>query len=148
MRTLAEDLIAQHLEPGWTFDFDHARRRAGQCRFDLRRITLSRHLAARYDDDTNRQTILHEIAHALAGHAAGHGPRWKAVAISLGCPPRARHDGEVAIELAPWVGHCPNGHVAHRFRRPDRELSCARCSGTFSRAHLLVWRRREVPATR
>lgn len=29
--------------------------------------------------------ILHEIAHALAGQEAGHGPRWRAVALWIGC---------------------------------------------------------------
>ena len=35
-------------------------------------------------------TILHEIAHAIAGVEAGHGPAWKAVAQRLGATPRAR----------------------------------------------------------
>ena len=35
-------------------------------------------------------TILHEIAHAIAGANAGHGPVWKAVAKRIGAAPRAR----------------------------------------------------------
>ena len=34
-------------------------------------------------------TILHEIAHALAGPGAGHGPAWKATASRLGATPKS-----------------------------------------------------------
>jgi len=34
-------------------------------------------------------TILHEIAHALAGPAAKHGPAWKAIARRLGATPKS-----------------------------------------------------------
>ena len=42
-----------------------------------------------------RDTILHEIAHALAGAKARHGPAWKAIAKRLGATPKARaEEGE------------------------------------------------------
>lgn len=34
-----------------------------------------------------RDTVLHEIAHAIAGHKAGHGPAWKAIARKVGARP-------------------------------------------------------------
>ncbi len=144
VRRLAEALIAQHLPPGWEFGYDHARRRAGATHFTHHRITLSRHLTAKYDDETNRQTLLHEIAHAQVGHEVGHGRAWLIAARRLGYTGGVRHQGEAAIELAPWLGRCPAGHVLHRFRRPTRELSCGRCSRSFDRAHLVVWTRREI----
>lgn len=149
IRREAEALIAQHLDDGWSFAFDNAKRRAGACDYVKRRITVSRYLSARYDDDTNRQTLLHEVAHALAGAEAGHGPRWKRVAVSLGYTGGVTHRGETANELAPWVGVCPNGHVAYRHRRATRATSCARCSPRFDERFLLRWSRREItPATR
>ena len=36
-----------------------------------------------------RDTILHEIAHALAGPEARHGARWKAIARRIDATPRA-----------------------------------------------------------
>jgi len=65
VRREAELLIATHLDATWSFAFDNAKRRAGACDFTRRRLTVSRYLSARYDDDTNRQTLLHEVAHAL-----------------------------------------------------------------------------------
>jgi predicted SprT family Zn-dependent metalloprotease len=90
-KTLAHDLMATHgLDSlGWTFAFDNATRRMGLCQFTPRRISMSRHYASHADEKSVRNTILHEIAHAKAGPAAKHGPRWRAVAVSLGATPRA-----------------------------------------------------------
>lgn len=149
VRRDAEALIATHLDASWTFAFDNAKRRAGACDYTRKRITVSRYLTARYDDATNHQTLLHEVAHALAGARAGHGATWKRIARSLGYTGGTTHHGETATELAPWVGTCPSGHVAYRHRAATRATSCARCSRTFDERYLFVWVRREItPATR
>ena len=138
---LAEELLSAHLPGrGWTFDFDRAVRRAGACHHADRRITLSRHLAARAEEDEVRQVLLHEVAHALAGHRAAHGPRWRAVAARIGCIGSRLHDGPIAEERARWVGTCAAGHEHRRFRRPTREVSCGLCSRRFTRAALITWR--------
>ena len=92
VRHWAEALITAHLDESWTFGFDNAKRRAGLCDYERRRISVSRYLTARYDDDTNHQTLLHEVAHAIAGPGAGHGGRWKAVARDLGYVGGTTHD--------------------------------------------------------
>lgn len=145
--TWANALIALHLDPAvWSFGFDNAKRRAGLTDYTAKRISVSRYLAARYEDDEIHQILLHEIAHALAGSRAGHGPRWQKIADELGYDGGRLHAGETADELAPWVGICPNGHLHYRYRKPTRELSCGVCSRGFSRAHLISWERREVSA--
>lgn len=146
VRRMAEELIDAHLDSSWTFAFDNARKRAGACDETRKRITLSRYLSARYDDETNRQTLLHEVAHALAGVRAGHGAAWKLIARDIGYTGGVTHSGETATELAPWVGVCPAGHVAYRHRRATRPVSCARCAPTFDTRHLFEWRRREITA--
>lgn len=149
VRHWAEALIAAHLDSSWTFAFDNAKRRAGLCDYTHKRISVSRYLAARYDDDTNHQTLLHEVAHALAGASAGHGPRWKAVARELGYAGGTTHHGETATELARWIGVCPSGHVAYRHRRATRPTSCAQCARVFDERFLFTWSRREItPAAR
>ncbi|WP_025134295.1 SprT-like domain-containing protein [Leucobacter sp. PH1c] len=143
VRVWAEALIAAHLDPAvWSFDFDHAKRRAGQCNFTDHRITVSRYLAAKFDDDEIHQVLLHEVAHALAGPEAGHGASWRRIAAELGYVGGRTHDGEIAHERAPWVGRCPGGHEHYRFRRPTRQTSCGKCSRGFSPAHIIAWRRR------
>ncbi len=144
VRVWADALIRMHLDHrAWSFGFDHARRRAGLCDYTNRRITVSRHLAAKFDDDEIHQVLLHEVAHAMAGPSAGHGPKWRAVAAGIGYVGGRTHDGEIAHELAPWVGTCPAGHEHFRFRKPTRVSSCARCARGFRPEHTISWRRRE-----
>lgn len=141
----ADALIRLHLDPAvWSFGFDHARTRAGLCNFTDHRITVSRHLAAKYEDDEIHQILLHEVAHAMAGPRAGHGSRWKLIAQEIGYDGKRTHDGSAANELAPWLGICPAGHEHYRFRRPTKALSCGECGRGFDKAHLIIWEKREV----
>lgn len=140
----AHALIRMHLDDSWTFAFDNAKRRAGLCDFTRRRISVSRYLAARFDDDETHQTLLHEVAHALAGPDAGHGAAWKRIAREIGYVGGTTHHGETATELAPWVGTCPGGHTVYRHRRPTRPSSCTRCSRRYDPRFLITWRRREI----
>lgn len=145
----ADALIALHLDQRWSFDFDNAKKRAGLCNYTAKRITVSRYLAARYDDDEIHQILLHEVAHALAGARAGHGPAWQRVARELGYEGSRLHNGEIADELAPWVGKCPVGHMLYRYRQPKRRTSCGVCSRSFNPAFEINWQHRDItPAMR
>jgi len=142
VRTWAHALIALHLDSSWSFGFDNAKTRAGLCNYTAKRISVSRHLAERYEDDEIHQVLLHEVAHAMAGTRAGHGPAWKAVAADLGYEGTRLHGGAIASELAPWVGTCPTGHEHYRYRKPARTLACGKCSRRFDPANVIAWVRR------
>ncbi|HEY9498683.1 MAG TPA: SprT family zinc-dependent metalloprotease [Terrimesophilobacter sp.] len=147
VRKWADALIALHLDPAeWSFGFDSAKTRAGLCNYRAKRITVSKYLATRFDDDEIHQVLLHEVAHALAGTRAGHGPKWKATARELGYVGARTHVGTVADELAPWVGTCPAGHELFRYRQPTKPMSCGRCARRFDEANLISWRYRVVTA--
>lgn len=138
----ANALIRLHLDPAeWSFGFDHAKRRAGLCNYTERRITVSRYLAERYDDDEIHQVLLHEVAHAIAGSQAGHGPVWKRVANDLGYVGGRLLDGGAAKELAPWRGVCPSGHEHFRYRQPTRVQSCGECGRGFNPSFEIRWMR-------
>ncbi len=147
MRGWANALIALYLDPGvWSFGYDNAKTRAGLCNYTLKRITVSRYLASRYEDDEIHQILLHEVAHAVAGSRAGHGPKWRAIAAEMGYAGGRLHHGETAHELAPWVGTCPNGHEHFRYRKPTRDSACGACSKRFDARYIIVWRQRVVTA--
>ncbi|MGU3410772.1 SprT-like domain-containing protein [Microbacterium sp. M1A1_1b] len=147
VRARADQLMRAHLGHGtWSFAFDHAKTRAGQCDFARRRITVSRHLAARFSDDDVDQVLLHEIAHALSGARAGHGPAWRRQAAAIGYTGSRLHDGPIASELAPWIGTCPAGHEHFRYRTPTRPLACAVCSRRFDDRNRITWHRRPAPS--
>lgn len=146
-RALAQDLLAEHGLDGWTVVLDRARVRAGVCRADRRETGLSRVLTALHDEAQVRDTVLHEVAHALVGPGHGHDAAWRAQARALGCSGDRCLPEDAPRAPAPWRGVCPAGHVATRHRRPERVASCRRCSRSFDPRALLVWRLhgREVP---
>jgi len=117
---LARDLMNQHGLTGWYFQFDRAKTRFGQCSHSRRRISLSEPLVLVNDEHQVRDTILHEIAHALAGPHAGHGPAWRTVCRQIGADPsRCVDSATIATPPAPYVVVCENcGPVAPRHKRP------------------------------
>lgn len=85
----AHDLMNHYGLHDWSLKFNSSRRQLGACDHKRKRIILSRIQAVHRTRDQVTDVILHEIAHALAGWKAGHGPAWKEVAIQLGARPRA-----------------------------------------------------------
>lgn len=134
-----------HLDERWSFRFDNGKKRAGLCNYTAREISVSRYIAAKASDDDIHQTLLHEVAHAMAGHAAGHGSTWKRVAESIGCDPSRTHSLETPEDLAPWLGRCPEGHEHVRWRAPasGREYRCLKCPPGAAREGTIAWQRRE-----
>ncbi len=138
---LALELMKQHKLYDWTFRWSRAKTRFGNCNYKTKTISLSWPITSRNDEVHVRDTILHEIAHALAGSKAGHGRIWKAMARSVGArAERCYSSADVVTPQRQWVGTCPNGHDIHRHRR-TLTGSCARCSKTFDPRYKLVWRR-------
>lgn len=136
---LGEGLLAEHGLTGWRLTLDRAKRRAGACRFEERTISVSRHLMALYDEAHVRDTLLHEIAHALVGPRHGHDAVWRAKAVAIGCSGSRLVASDAPRAPAPWRGVCPSGHTYERHRRPARPTSCARCDPRFDVDHLLRW---------
>ena len=87
---MARRLMDEHGLTGWTLAFVEAKRRLGDCHFRHRVIRISRSHALGGSKEQIRDTVLHEIAHAIAGREAGHGPLWKVTARRIGATPRAK----------------------------------------------------------
>jgi predicted SprT family Zn-dependent metalloprotease len=140
---MALELMGQHglLTKGWQFMFDNAHKRFGCCRFTQKCISVSRHLAAINEAWIVRDTILHEIAHALAGFKHGHDDVWKRVATQIGCRPERCYSNDVVVTTAKYHAHCPAcNQLYRRFKRPRFIQSCGRCSGTqFNYRYELHW---------
>lgn len=125
-KDLALELIAKYV-PGWSFDFDGAATRCGLCRYSTKTISLSIHYVDGNDVEDIRDTILHEIAHAIAGPEAAHGPAWAIIAVALGASPRPCADASVAMPRGGWAASCPCGQVYRRHRQPVASYRCRRC---------------------
>src|SRR3954471_14990035 len=81
--------LARHGLRGWTFGLSKAKRRLGVCKYRQKRIEVAEYYARHSPEESVLDTLRHEIAHALAGPSAKHGPKWKAVAVRLGATPRS-----------------------------------------------------------
>ena len=130
-RNLAIALMKQHGLADWTFHFDHARRRFGSCRSRQKLITLSKPLAFLNDEEQVRDTILHEIAHALTP-GDGHGEMWKRICRQIGADPRRCYTDEQVVSpprrSAPYeIGCAFCGWWHDRHRRTRRKLVCRAC---------------------
>jgi predicted SprT family Zn-dependent metalloprotease len=143
---LAQSLMAEHGlrgSGGWGFEFDTARRRFGACHYVGRKITLSRTLVSLNDEKQVRQTILHEIAHALAGAGAGHGPTWRAIAIKIGDYGERCYDDSVATLAKRFLGTCPT--CKRQVTRDVRlgKLACGKCCAKDGKhwvaEHVFTW---------
>lgn len=118
-------------EKGWRFKWDNAARRFGQCHYGNKTISMSRQLTVQRSEASVRNTMLHEIAHALVGPGAGHGPIWQAKAISIGCDGNRCSNDKVEVAYK-YVAKCPNGHIAKKYLRRPRASSSAKSCGTCS----------------
>ena len=119
-------LVAHQLE-GWSFQFDHATKRAGCCNYQTRVISLAYAYARAAADEAIDDTLLHEIAHALAGKAHGHDQVWQAKAVALGCAGRRCHD--VPFTPPRYIVTCEHACWVTTAERRQRGAVCRTCHG-------------------
>ncbi|MFT3788465.1 MAG: SprT-like domain-containing protein [Tepidisphaeraceae bacterium] len=130
-RTLARSLMDQHGLKQWAFGFDRAARRFGVCRPSLKQISLSWKLTLLNSEGEVRDTILHEIAHALTP-GDGHGAKWKAACVRIGAKPVRCYTDATVVSPARSTAWMQIGCVqcdwwVDRRRTSTRTLVCKRC---------------------
>jgi predicted SprT family Zn-dependent metalloprotease len=144
VRTLASELLAAHHLPDWSFQLNRSKVNLGLCRYGPKVIELSAYFIEQNPWDAVRDTLLHEIAHAIAGRAAGHGPLWKAVCLRIGAKPE-RLSHEVVMPTGHWRATCRAcgmRHDKHRKPKHMRGWYCQRCGPRLGQ---LTWNsRREM----
>lgn len=106
----------------WRFGFNDHKRTLGMCYYKKKRIEVSQELVRSGNVEQIRETILHEIAHALVGPHKAHGQEWRAMAIKVGAKPVACADGAVPPtgRGAKYKADCPCGIPHYRYRKPKR----------------------------
>lgn len=89
-------------------------------------ISLSSYLILLNDEAEVRETMLHEIAHALVGHKHGHDIVWKLKAIEIGASPSRLAHG-VKMPEGKFAAVCPRckevvGTRHRRSRNMNRQI--------------------------
>ena len=146
-KKLAEDLMKKHGLEGWTFRFDRAKRRFGYCNYKQKTITLSKEITRLNDEERVKNTLLHEIAHALLGPGYGHKWEWQNKALEIGCDAeRCFNPNVVKIPKGKYLYECPNcKKVTEYMRKLRRATACGPCCkkhnfGEFTEKFKLVFK--------
>jgi predicted SprT family Zn-dependent metalloprotease len=138
----ARALMAQHGLHYWSFVYNKRKRHLGVCFYRDKRIELSVYLVDHNSDEQCMDTLLHEIAHAIAGYSTGHGYAWKKVCVKIGAKPeRCCNDTSLHMPESNhhtmYVAHCPScsgRHVRHRMStKRGRFYFCKQCGPTVGR---------------
>ena len=139
VESLARSLIARHraandLAAGWRFGFALSPSRAGACNERDRRIELSVSYSLQATRSEIRDTLLHEIAHAIVGVRHRHDPVWKAKAREIGSSGDRCH--RVSHTVPRWIGRCAcRRYFRQRLHRRLRRAVCAQCRGRIEWRH-------------
>lgn len=143
-KELAEELIEEHC-PEYTFQFDNAKSRFGYCSWKKKIISLSKNLVLMNDEARVKNTILHEIAHALTPKQY-HNKIWRAKALEIGCDGKRCYDNnKVNTPTEKYVYQCPiceEKYYQHRRSRIKR--ACGKCckkynNNKFSKDYELIF---------
>ncbi len=124
---VARDLLVQHQLSHWSFQFDNGRKRAGCCHYGTHVISLSYEFAKQVPEEEIRDTILHEIAHALVGQQHHHDDVWRAKAIEIGCSGQRCHD--LQFTLPRYIVSCTQGCWVATTDRRRHHVLCRQCRG-------------------
>lgn len=112
---------------GWRFELSTTKHRVGECNHTKKRIRYSIHCVKETPIEEIKDTILHEIAHALVGPGHGHNRVWQAIAIAVGARPERCTEMAETTAKPNYVLKCPNcGNKWQRYRL-KKALHSARC---------------------
>lgn len=112
---------------GWKVEVGQAKTQAGICFYDRRVIRISLYIANLMGEDELKETILHEIAHALAGAEAHHGSEWKKWCITIGARPEATFKLPDDVEYK-WEMKCQNHGIQGKRHRRRASRVCRLCA--------------------
>ena len=149
---LAKKEIAKYL-PGWNFAWDDHSTRAGVCRYNQRKVSLSSRIALANTKEKFFNVLYHEIAHGIVGPGHGHDQIWTDKALEIGSDGKAQFlsqdengsdPNKTILRKARWIGSCFCGwetkNGRNRLTEYDRNsLLCPRCNNKGEK-RLLNWR--------
>jgi len=128
---LANQLLRQHGLENVPIVLDNAKTRHGVCRYNrycggVKNIGLSRHYINLNEESAIRNTILHEIAHALTpGHH--HDRIWRRKAIEIGCTGERCTDAKSTPGRYQATCLCGEKFNIHRKTKHFNHYRCSKC---------------------
>jgi len=134
--SLVYKYMAKHELPDeWLFRWQNKKGALGTCSYNKKEIRLSKWYVELNDLISVRDTILHEIAHALSyvrygSKGIGHGRLWKDICRQIGAVPKAcsKENLNKPKNHYKYIDTCCCGitYKKHRIRN-NRTYSCPKC---------------------
>jgi len=126
----------------WELKLSNQKRHLGYCRPRKKLISISRAFMETNPFPVIKDTLLHEIAHALHFLETGktnHNNGWKSFALKVGCEPKRYATGEgLNMPKGNYVGLCPVCRKeTHFYRRVKRSYSCSHCTNKYDSRYKL-----------
>jgi len=116
----------------WNFFLDNAKVRFGLCNYTKKTISISKYLAKLNQEKEVKDTILHEIAHALVGRENNHNKIWKKKAQQIGCSATRCYQAEDIItppqKYTAYCLHCKFTFQAQK----KRKIACGKCCRQYN----------------
>lgn len=152
MRTSEREVTQMFLElkkqykelDGYAIGFGNGINQLGLCKYKAKVIRISKNHIQYSEKEAVFDTLLHEVAHAIAGSKAGHGKKWKEVCIKIGAKPERLASESVYVYGKPkpkYKAVCPKcGEVHFKNRNTKSKSSCGICSPRFDESRLLIYK--------
>lgn len=134
-------LFAQYNLTGWTFKgYDNAKTRAGWCLGGKHKVIgLSKHFVLNNTAEEIKNTIVHEIAHAIDNEIRGksnHDDHWRSIALALGDDGHRCYDStKVAMPVGKYLYVCPEESCKRevRYHKRKSNTACGVCCKKYNR---------------
>lgn len=134
--SLVYKYMAKHdLPDEWLFRWQNKKNSLGTCSYNKKEIRLSKWYVELNDLISVRDTILHEIAHALSyvyygSEGIGHGKLWKDICRQIGAIPKACSKENLIKPQNHYkyidTCYCSITYKRHRVRT-NTKYSCPKC---------------------
>jgi len=136
---LVVDLLNKHglREKGWTFAVSRGKNVLGSCKYKTKTIKISKYLIQLGTDEEVRETVMHEIGHALAGGKAGHGWLWREKCREVGLMNPQQYKADISYNVPHKVELVCKQHgvIDKRHRRLKKgmleRMWCRNCGRIF-----------------
>jgi hypothetical protein len=114
---MQKEMCKWGLIPGWRAEISNRMTSVlGKCNYTRKAIVLSAKYILENDEAAVLDTIRHEIAHALAGSLAEHGPKWKEKCVLVGCTPKQFRDrASINITYKWQLAYVVDDEILERF---------------------------------
>ena len=126
----------------WALNFSNRKRSLGHCNCTKKVISISNSYLKTNPLPVMKDTLLHEIAHAIQFEKTGktgHGREWKDLAREVGCKPKRCADlADINLPAPKYIGICSScGNKTNFYRKVNKTYSCSKCSKKFDPRYVL-----------